>query len=176
MWHTDDTAPWVLETIKKVRLMWRQQYKPLHRASTTATCLRLYDNDSAFSRLANAKRLRIDAPYKQEDAFEDYLSMDTKQHDDSKSFDIIGWWQQRQQRFPGLARIAFDVFLIPLMSDDSERSFSSGRDMITYRRTKLRSDIIEACQCLKSWYGNNEDLFDDKEAIQIDMDAVDDAI
>ena len=60
--------------------------------------------------------------------------------------------------------MAFDVFSIPLMSDSNERSFSAGRDMITYRRTSLRSDIIEACRCLKSWYGNQEMIFDkDKE-------------
>ncbi|KYG42638.1 hypothetical protein M433DRAFT_40555, partial [Acidomyces richmondensis BFW] len=57
-----------------------------------------------------------------------------------------------QHHYPGLAKMAFDVLSIPLMSDNNERSFSSGRDMITYRRTRLRSDIIEACQCLRSWY------------------------
>ena len=71
--------------------------------------------------------------------------------------------------------MAFDVFSIPLMSDNNERSFSSGRDMITYRRTRLRSDIIEACQCLKSWYGVKEDEFDSEEALEKDMDAEDDA-
>jgi hypothetical protein len=36
------------------------------------------------------------------------------------------------------------------------------------------SDIIEACQCLKSWYGCKKEIFDDEEAIGKDMDAVDD--
>jgi hypothetical protein len=69
--------------------------------------------------------------------------------------------------------MAFDVFSIPLMSDNNERSFSAGRDMITYRRTRLRSDIIEACQCLKSWYGSKDDEFDNEDKIETDMDAVD---
>jgi hypothetical protein len=38
-----------------------------------------------------------------------------------------------------------NVLSIPLMSDNNERSFSLGRNMITYRRTRLQSDIIEAC-------------------------------
>jgi hypothetical protein len=70
--------------------------------------------------------------------------------------------------------MAFNVFSIPLMSDNNERSFSSGRDMVTYRRTRLKGDIIEACQCLKSWYGSKEELFDKEDAIEKDMDAVDD--
>jgi hypothetical protein len=41
--------------------------------------------------------------------------------------------------------MAYDVFLIPLISDSNERSFSLGRNMITYRRTSLLSDIIKAC-------------------------------
>jgi hypothetical protein len=69
--------------------------------------------------------------------------------------------------------MAFDVLSIPLISDNNERSFSSGRDMITYRRTRLRSDIIEACQCLRSWYQLKEELFDSEEAVNKDLDTVD---
>ena len=40
--------------------------------------------------------------------------------------------------------------------------------MITYRRTRLQSDIIEACQCLKNWYGYQETIFDDEDDIEKD--------
>ena len=65
--------------------------------------------------------------------------------------------------------------MIPLMSDDPERSFSSGRDLITYRRSNLHDDIIEACSCLRSWYGPpvqaraskaGEAAFDDEDEIE----------
>lgn len=39
------------------------------------------------------------------------------------------------------------------MSDDCERSFSSGRDLIHYKRSRLLCDVIEACTCLRDWYG-----------------------
>lgn len=61
------------------------------------------------------------------------------------------------------------------MSDDPERSFSSGRDLITYRRSNLHDDIIEACSCLRSWYGPpvqagaskaGEAAFDDEDEIE----------
>lgn len=39
------------------------------------------------------------------------------------------------------------------MSDACERSFSSGRDLIHYKRSRLLSDVIEARTCLRNWYG-----------------------
>lgn len=49
--------------------------------------------------------------------------------------------------------MAFDILVIPLIADDNERSFSSARDLITYRRNRLKEDIIEASECLHNWYG-----------------------
>jgi hypothetical protein len=41
---------------------------------------------------------------------------------------------------------------IPAMSADPERLFSSAKLLITDLRNKLGMDIIEAFECLKSWY------------------------
>ena len=60
---------------------------------------------------------------------------------------------ERRHTTPELARFAFDTLALPMMSDDPERSFSAGRDMVTYRRSNLLDDIIQACMCLRSWYG-----------------------
>jgi hypothetical protein len=38
------------------------------------------------------------------------------------------------------------------MSADPERLFSSAKLLITELRNKLSMDIIEAFECLKSWY------------------------
>ena len=72
------------------------------------------------------------------------------------------------------------------MSDDPERSFSAARDMITYRRNQL-NDIIQACACLRSWYGppkKEKKVFDSQEVIKraygqaqgvtLDEDLIDD--
>lgn len=162
MWNTDDTIPWVSIIEDKVKAMWRTHYKPaFQRAQSTS--LRLYDEDNAFSRLSNAKRLRFENAAEVADSLDRYLSTDPESlalYDSGKSFDVIRWWQQHEHTYPGLAQMAYDVFSIPLMSDSNERSFSSGRDMITYRRTRMLSDVIEACQCLKSWYGRQEGVFD----------------
>ena len=48
--------------------------------------------------------------------------------------------------------MAIDVLSIPAMSAEPERLFSSAKITITDRRNHLESDIIEALECLKSWY------------------------
>ena len=163
-----------------MKALWRQQYRPYRQQATTTTHIRLYDNDddSFANRLATAKRRCIATTATEfEDAFDAYLSVDPEPFDDenrTKSFDVISYWIQRQHQWPGVAKMAFDVFSIPLMSDNNERSFSSGRDMVTYRRSRLKDDIIEACQCLRSWYGSYEELFDSEAAIESDMNVADD--
>jgi hypothetical protein len=66
------------------------------------------------------------------------------------------------------------------MSDDNERSFSAARDMISYRRTCLLPDIIEACQCLKTWLTLKPRIHDDEDihtpndeaAVELDKEHV----
>jgi hypothetical protein len=49
------------------------------------------------------------------------------------------------------------------MSDDCERLFSSAKLLITDRRSCLKTDIIEANECLRAWYGKpRKGTFDDK--------------
>jgi len=51
--------------------------------------------------------------------------------------------------------MAYDLFSIPSISSECERAFSSSKRMITDDRYSLKSDIIEANQCLKSWFKND---------------------
>lgn len=168
MWQQEEQLPWIPLVEEMVKKIWRTQYKPAQRPQSTVA-RRIDEDNNAFVRLANAKRLRIDAPTAAPvDALDEYLSSDPEPLKPHET--VVDWWQRRQQMYPGLVKMAYDVFAIPLMSDDNERSFSSGRDMITYRRTRLRDDIIEACQCLKSWYATPQAVFDDEDTIVEDMD------
>lgn len=49
---------------------------------------------------------------------------------------------------------SFDASHSPI-SDDHERLFSLGRDLIHYRRSRLIGDGTEACTCLRHRYGNS---------------------
>jgi len=64
----------------------------------------------------------------------------------------LAWWKEVDDaRYPTLARLAYDLFVVPGMSAECERDFSRAKKMVTEERHSLRGDIIEAEQCLKSW-------------------------
>ena len=67
----------------------------------------------------------------------------------------LRWWRERGQHlYPTLAKVAFNLFAIPGMSSECERSFSDAGNLITDHRYNLKNDIIQADQCLKSWFKN----------------------
>jgi hypothetical protein len=67
--------------------------------------------------------------------------------------------------------MAFDYLSVPLMSDNPERSFSAGRDMITYRRSQLSSDIVYRPP-VRARAGTTitTPAFDDKVEVEKDME------
>ena len=58
----------------------------------------------------------------------------------------------QQQNYPHLSALAIDILSIPAMSAAPVRLFSSAKLVITYLRNKLGIDLLEAFECLKSWY------------------------
>ena len=68
--------------------------------------------------------------------------------------DLIAWWLQPVQRhkYPNLSKMAINMLSIPCMSADVERLFSSCGLTITDRRNRIRIELLEALECLKSWF------------------------
>jgi len=62
------------------------------------------------------------------------------------------WWIQHKNDYLKLATLALGILAIPAISAEVERVFSSTGLLITDRRNRLREDIIEAVECLKSWH------------------------
>ena len=62
-------------------------------------------------------------------------------------------WLSRYDSQRDLASFALDLFAISPMSDECERPFSSAKLTIVDCRGRLKADIIEACECLRAWYG-----------------------
>jgi hAT family C-terminal dimerisation region len=48
--------------------------------------------------------------------------------------------------------MALDTLLISAMSTECERVFSSTKKLINPMRSLLKTDIIEATECLKAWW------------------------
>jgi hypothetical protein len=67
----------------------------------------------------------------------------------------LRWWRERGKHlYPTLATMAYNLFSIPSISSECERAFSASKRMITDERYNLKTDIIEADQCIKSWIKN----------------------
>ena len=60
--------------------------------------------------------------------------------------------------------MALKLLFIPVMSAELERLFSSCKITITDRRNKLLVKVIEALECLRSWY--NVEAFDLDEVLE----------
>jgi hypothetical protein len=52
----------------------------------------------------------------------------------------------------GNAPDALDSLAIPAIATNCERTFSSGRKLISPERNRPSDDIIEATECLKAWW------------------------
>jgi hypothetical protein len=68
----------------------------------------------------------------------------------------LSFWttEVTRRQHPRLSRMAIDLFTIPAMSDEPERTFSSCFLMITSHRGSLESDVVELTQCTKNWLKN----------------------
>ena len=81
-----------------------------------------------------------------QDEMELFLSLPIIDNDNPRE-----WWIQHQKDYPQLSIMALDILSIPAMSSEIERVFSSSGLLLTDRRNCLKSDIIEAAECMKSW-------------------------
>jgi hAT family C-terminal dimerisation region len=85
------------------------------------------------------------------------------------SFNVLEWWKANKAEYPTLFRIAVELFSIPDMSAEVERTFSgcvprfipcliindSAKQTITDRRNRLEADSIECVECLHHWLASD---------------------
>lgn len=157
---TAEQRTWISQVEEQVRQHWLRFYKHEGRPTrpsppSSERVVPPAASDDLRERLRVYKRVKLghEALSEEVDDFEEYLRTDLTPH--SATFDPIKYWLHRRQATPQLARFALDCLAIPSMSDDCERSFSSGRDLIHYKRSRLLFDVIEACTCLRDWYGKS---------------------
>ena len=76
--------------------------------------------------------------------------------------DSLQWWHKRgSNKYPRLSVLAKEFLSICASSSPSERLFSTGRGIITFRRGRLAPDTISTLMTLKSW--SREDATRDDE-------------
>jgi hypothetical protein len=107
----------------------------------------------AFNRQREYKRIQIDTPVSTADLYKQYTSTD-RIHNDEAGYDkAIAYRLSHYDSQRDLTRFALDLFATLPRSDECERLFSSAKLTIVNRRGRLKADIIEACKCLRAWYG-----------------------
>ncbi|KAF5318361.1 hypothetical protein D9611_014218 [Ephemerocybe angulata] len=100
---------------------------------------------------------------------------------------VVAWWGLHSHVLPTWASLARDYLAIMASSVSSERAFSQAGITISKRRNRLKADIVEALQILKSvlntglifrehdatvdWEFENELEEDDNDPAWVDVDA-----
>ena len=141
------------------------KYKPVNTVSRTEA------SDIATSPIANSGLSKTSKPINK---FAEYLQRhkakalaqlnDTTASDDEYiryikekiewTDDPIAWWLESSQKhkYPHLSKMAINILSIPCMSADVERLFSSCGLTLEDRRNRIGIELLEALECLKSWF------------------------
>ncbi|GJV62434.1 zinc finger BED domain-containing protein RICESLEEPER 2 [Tanacetum coccineum] len=83
--------------------------------------------------------------------YERYVNLDFVTHlypKDFASFDVLGFWKEKETMFPVLSRIAMDIISVQASSVASESAFSTSGRVLSIRRTRLTLGLLEMCMCL----------------------------
>ena len=71
------------------------------------------------------------------------------------SFSVLMWWKTNTGKYPILARIARDIFAMPVSTVASESAFSTGGRVLDNFRSSLTPVMVEALICTQNWIRNN---------------------
>jgi hypothetical protein len=154
-WTDNTQVGWVSNVRGYVEKLWQSEYKPsnVRPKPWVAAGLPSTFRDSPFARQAEAKRLKLTHSPASVDELTAYLALNPIEEG---AADPIQYWLERRFQFPNMSKLAFDTLAIPPMADDNERSISSAQDLISYHRSRLKEDIVEASECLYNWCGRPE--------------------
>ena len=169
---------WILTVENLVKELWLE-YKGKYSSSLSnlptlnpllpqPQSVKTYTSARAHKRLKVSHLVQsIDQPDK--DSFKSYLETNCEPVSENEQFDVLQYWLNRYESQPDLARFALDILVVPPMSDECERLFSSCKILLEDRRSRLRMDIIEANECLRHSYGPpRKGAFDDQEVGEVE--------
>jgi hypothetical protein len=77
---------------------------------------------------------------------------------ESPSSNPITYWVGLRDKYPTLARFAINILTIPATSCDCERMFSELGNLLAPRRRNIRSQLLAALQCIRSWMRDGKRL------------------
>jgi hypothetical protein len=133
-----------MDFARKIALdLWTGEYKPKYSTISSSS----HSSASTNKFTIWARKHEVSTNF--DDEYARYCASDIIPVSDS-----LAWWLEltQQRTYPNLSQMAIDFLSIPAMSAAPERCFSATKETITDKRNKLGSEVIQAFECLKSWY------------------------
>ena len=75
-----------------------------------------------------------------------------------KKLEVLNYWQDCQHRYPNLARIAYDVLSIPIITIATESAFSIGGCVLIKYRCCILPDNVQALILTHNWLNSFDPL------------------
>lgn len=135
--------PWIPIIISNCEQVWKE-YNTAHRPQAIA----LSKQDTLDAYLYGDTRPQ---QINNLDPFQQYYKAEPIHIVSTNNINFHTWWSGQH---PALRQLAFDTLSTPAMSTECERVFSSAKKQVSSARNALKEDIIEATECLKSWWDN----------------------
>ena len=136
---------WTTKAKQLMKVLWEKEYKP---ANPTVAITASKGPPKKLNRFQQWEK-KNDIATTYDDEYERYIHSDV-----IPVLNSLDWWLEPTQQlsYPNLSKMAIDFLTIPAMSAEPERVFSGAKLTMTDRRNRLSAEIIEAFECLKSWY------------------------
>jgi hypothetical protein len=141
-WTTPELTDWKELSVENVKSSWELYYKestPTKPQSQKQSFL-----DHFIKANDHAIESRIDQ-------FDRYIhGTPVEFADDSiNGRSLISWWDQCE--FNQLRQMVFDILLIPAVSSEVERCFSSAKKLLRQERNRSTDPTIERLELLRNW-------------------------
>lgn len=170
-----DKEGWLVDAKAAVQSLW-SEYKDIPTAALNTTIPSTPTTGGATN-VADEWSAADDELYSI-DQMQVYLSEPFAQvHADQSP---IPYWISKRSVWPQLAQMALDIYSTPATSDEPERVFSQGGNLLQPRRRRLKGDAVQEILCLRSWQDNgvitlDRTLFEDavataEQKLQLDED------
>ena len=100
--------------------------------------------------IGSVKRIEVQACTRVNSESVEYLkTAESEITADNPTGDPLRAWPALESSYPNLASMAKDILAVPASGVGVEREFNSARDIITYRRCRMKPDLIEDLMILK---------------------------
>jgi len=163
--HTESGKTWQQKYIDDARTRFLSDYSALEIDDYSITGSRnkrkWVDDDDDDIKITLLDRMTDDTP----NDFDRYL-LAPRSHERS----ALEWWKKYQHEYPGLARMARDVFAVPASGAGVEREFSKGGRVATWTRARLNPDTIQESMMFKSYLARTGKALEEMDPRQEGLD------